>query len=411
MFRSAPLLWSQKAFVEEQVLFPWLRRPVFGVRIFTSANVEVVQDAVREVVEKHDALHLQVQGEGDLPMQARCRSLRHEDYLTSERLRGGARQDFNRYITLRMTLMLRETLDYSRWPAFRCHVVAWRSEIALLANFSHVFIDGRARDLIFAQIDELVATGATDTSVEGTSFLEHANLEYERYRQQAKGVNAEYWRRQLDRPQTFPRSMAVAALQKGARTDCSRTFEVVPTQDLERKGASAFACVVAATSSVLGYRLGVSELVCHTALDGRSALQRQCVGMFSRGFPLIVPTSADLKQNIEGTGRSILGALRHRHVEPARCSSLWPYLGKYPQLDAWMSASWRQLPSAGHMPVSAPFETGRAISYASSGAHLEVRTNELQTRATLTLSDSYFGDAVGEIAQSCENLVIGLAAS
>jgi hypothetical protein len=306
------------------------RQVYFSARIDGELDVAALLSAVRELVQRHDALRLRVYAAQDGTLrQAASAVPAGQSLVRCVELVNAAPDQFDRYARKSLRELVRR--PWYLTDEMSCRFLLLRHSAhrhALLGAFSPLTVDERSRRLLIPELWEAYVAFHTGVQPEEardgaqpTRFLDAARLQRSRFGRRAGTSNARYWRVQEAEladlgtgnghsATTEPgggRSLYHELVVGRERLDALR-------RECDRRGLGIshwlFGQFLVAVFAVVDS----DWLVVDFPVDLRGGPDNDTVGMFVLSVPVVVRRRADLAGQIENLRSGLLGAMVHCHA-------------------------------------------------------------------------------------------------
>ncbi|MEU6189646.1 condensation domain-containing protein [Nocardia sp. NPDC047038] len=295
-----------------------------GISYEISGRLEVARlvSALREVVERHDALAVRVVSEGGSAHQEWEPPTADARIVELREVRADDREQFARYVGLTYAADLNDRLGTGAAGNFRFRLLRLREDHhALLLTFGHLVVDGTGLFLIERELARILAHRAPAS--ESVSFLAAARRQRARVTPGMLDENSSWWRSVLRRypsSRCFPESGSSMPVLGDSAT-LSEALRDDPLRRLRAAAASrrmSMAQLVIATFAESLLAVSGSERIClWTFADSRRKADRGTVGMFAGLVPLMLDRAAG-HSIADQVRRETLAASAHAHMEPRR---------------------------------------------------------------------------------------------
>jgi hypothetical protein len=305
-------------------------------------DAELLAEAVRRFVARHDALRMTLipQGDpavadpgaagGDRPAAQRALPARPGDRpLTVEHVTAASARQFSRYAS---AVLSRDVLTplIGRDRPFTVRLLRYGPEHhAFLATFANLFFDGRAHDLFAREVWRDYAAlrdEGTAPPLVATSFAEAARRQ-----------RASHGPRHLERARaSWHRRLEFAARNRwrepgGIRSTPSGTVHAeIPAAEVEALRAFCRGAQCTVTQWLVGSFVGAlarcagqRRVSLWTSVDSRRTAEREVVGMFAGPAPIAIGApAATLPDVVAEVGTAMVDALRHQQLSARELARL-----------------------------------------------------------------------------------------
>ncbi|MFJ2867679.1 condensation domain-containing protein [Kitasatospora sp. NPDC087314] len=299
-------------------------------------DVPALHRALSALVRLHEALRLRVGPASDgRPMQWLADPPPPGDLLAAHRIKARSPEQFGTYVAGVRARALSEPFDLAHRPPFRFRLFRYSEQLhAFTADLPALTADRASRSLLRGRLWDAygAALAGQDcmSDAEGEGLLAAIRRAREKHDKRSATVEHRYWARKF---------ATMAALSDGSPENSGGStgtsldgptppaitrfsFIPGPTVALLRRtcrdaGVTFFQFALAHFARTFFLRTTRAGLAMTLPLDTRSAGERDIVGKFSRGLPILVERSEEFTTLLRRIGSDLMQTMRHQHVSYA----------------------------------------------------------------------------------------------
>jgi amino acid adenylation domain-containing protein len=305
-----------------------------GFRLRGPLDPDALRTAVRTLVERHDALRMQIAG-GEEPTQSPSADARFGWETADVRETEGDGRDAAARSLVRG--FLARPFDLAREPLLRALLVRVRDDEHRLAlAIHHVAADGWSTGILRRELGEAYAAAvegrAPDLPPPPVGYRDFAAWQRRVLTDRALSASVEYWRRELEGAPTVFELLPDRPRPPVQNVAGAKAIRVVPTGLTaqlralgRREGTTPFAVLAAAWAAVLRRHSGEDDFLLGTVDANRWAAEVETVvGFFANTVPLRFRLSVEttVRGAVQQAHRAIVGAREHARLPFDRIAEL-----------------------------------------------------------------------------------------
>ncbi|MFC0436902.1 condensation domain-containing protein [Kutzneria buriramensis] len=281
-------------------------------------DVEALVAALESVVTRHDALRLRLLP-GEPPRQ---HAVDESARIELQQVECDSEAEFLDHVEARLVEELDTRWDLADGPPARFLLCRFTPEHHVLcAVFARFAVDGRGQRLFAAELWAAYAdlrAGGTPPTEPATGFLAAATRSMASLGRRAV-ANAAYWRKALAPDPAFA---ALGELQRRSGDSVVRDFFLAGSarralaQDADRLRCTEFEVLLARIGDAVADVLDLSRLIILTLNDFRTVDDRDVIGSFARGVPIVLDRDAVAGISPQQVQRTLLRGRVHGYVPP-----------------------------------------------------------------------------------------------
>jgi hypothetical protein len=274
-------------------------------RIRGPLDIIALRRAVASLVDECDALRLTLDPAGQQTLRTDT-----SDLIGCRRIQARSARQFAGYVTRQAAVDLNADWGRPGVPPYRFRLLRRTAvDHALVATFSHLFVDGGSKATIGRLLWERYQSPGVPRPAR-RSYLEALRDQRERTERKAART-AEFWTRRLEQVQPATDSAPVVV---PATLDRLRLSGASLETLRQQSRPSTFVTIAAALAKLLFDTGGYEHLVVDIPVDCRSASDTDVVGMFSRRLPMLVGRARTPETLAATIGQEMMLLLHHRDV-------------------------------------------------------------------------------------------------